>query len=307
MARLFRKLALIALPVIIYFGLFVFFEPYNYFGLKHSEYVEDSAIVRVREFLSDPGNVIIVGDSRMAHCDMDLVNGLVGEKVSQLSFGGASLNESMDLLEYAIEKNPDIKTVYFGVSFYTLNESYYKDRMSQIQTIATNPLAYMLNFNYNLEMLNEIPYFLRGEKNVALRDEGHWEESDYYNEDGTPRKYRKNLEEYARTIYDVCRNYTYDERDVARYIKLAKMCREKGITLITVLPPMDDSLKELVVDELGIGPYINEFIDDVSPYTTVLNYEYNETNIFTEDQFYDGFHLDVVKGLPLFTEMLFKG
>ena len=307
MARLFRKLALVALPVVIYFGLFVFFEPYNYFGLKHSEYVEDSAIVRVREFLSDPGDVIIVGDSRMAHFDMDLVDGLVGEKVSQLSFGGASLNESMDLLEYAIEKNPDIKTVYFGVSFYTLNESYYKDRMSQIQTIATNPLAYMLNFNYNLEMLNEIPYFLRGEKNVALRDEGHWEEADYYNEDGTPRKYRKNLEEYARTIYDVCRNYSYDERDVARYIELAKMCREKGITLITVLPPMDDSLKELVVDELDIGTYINEFIDDVSPYTSVMNYEYNDTNIFTEDQFYDGFHLDVVKGLPLFTEMLFKG
>ncbi len=157
MARLFRKLALVALPVVIYFGLFVFFEPYNYFGLKHSEYVEDSAIVRVREFLSDPGDVIIVGDSRMAHFDMDLVDGLVGEKVSQLSFGGASLNESMDLLEYAIEKNPDIKTVYFGVSFYTLNESYYKDRMSQIQTIATNPLAYMLNLNYNLEMPNAIP------------------------------------------------------------------------------------------------------------------------------------------------------
>ena len=305
MTKLLRKLALAMVPVVIYFAIFIYFEPYNYFGVKNSEYAGDSAMYRVREFKKAPSDVIILGDSKMAHFDMDTVEGYVGEKVGQLSFGGASFNESMDLLEFALEENPDIHTVYFAASFYTLNESYYKDRMSSIETTATNPFAYMLNFNYNIEMLNEIKWFILGQENVASPHHQDWTDEDYYYEDGSKRPYRKNLMEYADTIAGVCANYSYDTADVERYVELAKMCKEKGITLYTVMPPMDDSLKELVVEPLGIHNHILSFIDTVSPYTEVINFEYNEENVFSEDLFYDGFHLDVYSGLPLFTQMLF--
>lgn len=307
MLKLVKKLALIALPIVIYFAIFIVFEPYNYFGLKHSEYTADSAIVRVRQFNADPADVVILGDSRVAHFDMDKVEEYVGERVSQLSFGGASLNESMDLLEYALEKNENIHTVYFAVSFYTLNESYYKDRMSSIETIATNPFAYMLNFNYNVEMLNEIKWFIKGEKNVASDHHGDWKEEDYYYPDGTPRQYRRNLEEYAlNSIYPVCENYKLDEADAERYIRLAQKCRDMGITVYTVLPPMDDSLKDLVIEPLGIYRQVEPFIRRAEECTTVLNYEYRQPNYFTSDEFYDGFHLDDFTGLPEFTQMLFE-
>ena len=304
--KLVKKLALALLPVVIYFALFVYFEPYNYFGIKQSEYTGDSRIVRVRQFNEKKADTIILGDSRMAHFDMELVEEYTGCPVSNLSFGGASFNESMDLLEYAMEANPDIDTVYFGVSFYTLNQSYYKDRMSQIKTIAENPFAYMLNFNYNVEMLNEIRYFLKGETNHAEENIGKWKEEDYYYEDGTPRPYRENLEVYATTqIAVVCQNYTFDIEDIDRYIRLRDKCREKGITLYTVLPPMDDSIKDLVVDKMGIDKGLKDFIDLAGEHSVVLNYEYNDENPFGEDQFYDGFHLDGEKGLPVFTKMLF--
>ena len=305
MAKLIKKLALAMVPIIIYFTVFVIFEPYNYFGLKNNEYSGDSAMYRVREYNKNPSDVIILGDSKLAHFDMDKVEEYVGESVGQLSFGGASINESMDLLEYAMEKNPNLHTVYFGASFYTLNESYYKDRMSSIETTATNPFAYMLNFNYNVEMLNEIKYFIKGEKNVASAHHEDWTYEDYYEEDGTPLPYRRNLMEYAQTIWGVCENYVLDTADIERYIELAKLCREKGITLYTVMPPMEDSLKELVVEPLGIDKHILYFIDRVSPYTEVINFEYTEENVFTEDLFYDGFHLDDYTGLPMFTQMLF--
>ncbi|MBR5805428.1 MAG: hypothetical protein IKY30_01485 [Oscillospiraceae bacterium] len=305
MTKLLKKLALVMLPVVIYFAIFIYFEPYNYFGLKHNEYVSDSAIVRVRNFLADPADVIILGDSRMAHFDIDLVESIVGEDVGQLAFGGASINESMDLLEYALKTNPDIHTIYFGASFYTLNRNYYKDRMSQIETIATNPLAYMLNFNYNMEMLNEIRWFILGQENVHKRDEGIWTEEDYLHEDGTPRKYRKNLQEFAENLYNVCYGYEYDQGDVDRYLELAQQCKDRGITLYTVLPPLDDSMIDIVVHPLGLEQYIEKFIGQVEDYTTLLNFEYNETNIFTQDEFYDGLHLDVVRGMPRYTQMLF--
>ncbi len=305
MLKLIKKLAMVSLPIIIYFAIFIYFEPYNYFGLKESEYSGDSRMYRVREYNKNPSDVIILGDSKLAHFDMDKVNRLVGRPVGQLSFGGASINESMDLLEFAMEKNPNLHTVYFGASFYTLNESYYKDRMSSIETTATNPFAYMLNFNYNVEMLNEIKYFLKGEKNLATPHHRDWTEEDYLFEDGSPRPYRKNLMEYADTIAGVCKNYVYDVKDVERYTELARLCNEKGIKLYTVMPPMDDSLKELVVVPMGIDKHINDFIDKVSPYSEVINFELNEVNVFGEDLFFDGFHLDDYTGLPMFTEMLF--
>jgi len=307
MLKLCKKLAIVLLPIMIYFAIFVYFEPYNYFGIKQSEYTGDSAIVRVRNYNADPADVIILGDSKLAHFDMEKVQSLVGKKVGQLSFGGASFNESIDLFYYAVEQNPDIHTVYFGASFYTLNKSYYKDRMSSIETIAENPFAYMLNFNYNVEMLNEIKWFLMGEENVASEHHKEWTHEELYNEDGTKRKYRLNLTEYADTIYGVCTAVPYevDTEDVDRYIEMAKYCKDNGIRLITVMPPMEDSLKELVVEPLGIDKHILQFIEDVSPYTEVINFEYNEVNPFTQEQFFDGFHLDTYSGLPIFTEMLF--
>ncbi len=307
MVKIIKKLAILFLPVVLYFAVFIYFEPYNYFGLFEDEYAGDSAIARVRNFNLSPSDVIILGDSRLAHFDMDLVEEIVGEKVGQLAFGGASFNESLDLLEYAISENEDLHTVYFGASFYTLNESYYKDRMSQIETVSKNPLAYMFNFSYNVEMLNEILYFFKGVENVAFDHIGQWEEEDYYYEDGTKRQYRKNLEEYAvDIIYPIVENYVLDTDDIQRYISLLEICKEEGITVYTVLPPMDDSLKYLVIEELGIDEDILFFISEVSPYTQVLNYEYTQTNHFTSDEFYDGFHLDKAIGLERFTYMLFE-
>ena len=306
MPKLIKKLLLILLPVAIYFAAFIYFEPYNYFGIKTSGYDPDSAIVRVRSYAQNPRDVIILGDSRMAHFEIDEVEKLVGQPVGQLSFGGASFNESMDLLEYAMEINPNIHTVYFGASFYTLNESYYKDRMSSIQTIAENPFAYMLNFNYNIEMLNHVKNTLLGAAGLEEKEIGSWTAADYKYEDGTARPYRKNLMEYVDTIFPVCDGYVLDTADIDRYIDLCKTCRDKGITVYTVLPPMDVSVKNEVVDKLGIGKDIMTFISAVEPYSTVLNYEYVEDDPFTEYNFYDGFHLDLVTGRPIFTEMLFK-
>ena len=178
--------------------------------------------------------------------------------------------------------------------------------MSSIEKTAENPFAYILNFNYNIEMLNNIKNTLSGGAALDEKEIGYWTDEDYLYPDGTRRPFRKNLEEYADTIYSVCENYKPDKADVERYIELLKRCREKGITVYTVLPPMDRSIRELVVDKLGIGPDILKFIDSVKDYSRVLNFEYVDDDPFTEYNFYDGFHLDMETGLPIFTKMLFE-
>ena len=70
MRDILKKLALLALPVAAYFCVFAAFEPNNYFGLKASTSSE-APVARLKSYAADPGERIIVGDSRLAHFDME--------------------------------------------------------------------------------------------------------------------------------------------------------------------------------------------------------------------------------------------
>ena len=110
MKKILPRLALLAAPFLVYFALFFAFEPYDYFGVKGGASSEDSVITRVRAYLSAPEDAIILGDSRMAHFDMNAVAEASGRGWSNLAFGGASLNESIDLFYLAAENNPSLNT-----------------------------------------------------------------------------------------------------------------------------------------------------------------------------------------------------
>ena len=69
-----------------------------------------SVITRVRAYLSAPEDAIILGDSRMAHFDRNAGAEASGRGWSNLAFGGASLNESIDLFYLAAENNPSLNT-----------------------------------------------------------------------------------------------------------------------------------------------------------------------------------------------------
>ena len=89
MKKILPRLALLAAPFLVYFALFFAFEPYDYFGVKGGASSEDSVITRVRAYLSAPEDAIILGDSRMAHFDMALVDEVSGLSWANVSYGAA--------------------------------------------------------------------------------------------------------------------------------------------------------------------------------------------------------------------------
>ena len=191
MKKLLLRLFLLALPFALYFGVFVAFDPADYFGVNGAVTADNSMVTRVKRFLEDPQDAVILGDSRMAHFDMALVEQVTGRPWSNLAFGGASMNESVDLFELALEENPDIDTVVFEASFYTLREGDARNRTDAILTAVQNPVAYLFNFNYNADMLQNIlenvkhwmdPSYIVGE----ATDTGHWTDADYVDENGAP-------------------------------------------------------------------------------------------------------------------------
>ena len=144
MKNILKKLALLAIPVLLWLAFFIAFEPNNYFGLKASA-TSSQPVARVRAYQQEPGTNLILGDSRLAHFDMGLVDSLSGQSWQNLAFGGASLKETLDLADYLLDSGHDTDTLLVEVSFYTLNAGYNTDRFATLEETLNNPLAYCFN------------------------------------------------------------------------------------------------------------------------------------------------------------------
>lgn len=323
MKHILRKLALACIPLALYLCFFAAFEPNNYFGLRASS-GSSQPVARLRAYRSSPGEYLIIGDSRFAHFDMGIADEASGQTWQNLAFGGASLRESVDLANYVLDSGNPTKAIVLGVSFYTLNAKYDTDRMSALSATLNNPFAYVLNLEYNVNTLTNFTNFClwakqRAAGETALRwseaqqesETGNWTAADYEGPDGRTYALHAKLAEYPAVITPTCTGWTLNTDEVEALYRLAERCRAAGVSLTVVLPPMADNVLAEVCEPLGID---REMLDFLPVFTGTLNaagarvfdYEWTDRPDFDDDsQFYDGFHLDTVRGLPVWTQQLF--
>lgn len=309
MKHILKNLALLAIPVLVWLAVFIAFEPNNYFGLKSSA-GSSQPVARVRAYQQDPGTNLILGDSRLAHFDMELVDEVSGQTWQNLSFGGASLKETLDLADYVLASGHPVDRLLVGLSFYTLNEGYNTDRFAQLEETLENPLAYCLNLEYNVNALTVLMDTLRGTPDTI--ESGDWVESDYLTEDGTLLPLHRKLYDYPATITPKCRDWSLNTEQLDRLHQLGETCADRGVELIVVLPPMADNVRSEVCDTFGISDAMeNKVLPTLRAWNaegafTLLDYEWGANCITDDDtQFYDGFHLDERYGLPDWTVELF--
>ena len=346
MKKILPKLALALLPVALYLAFFLTFEPNNYFGL-HASGSDNSPIARIRAYQAAPANAVILGDSRMAHFDMALVNKTSGRTFSNVAYGGAGLEESIDEFYFLYGQNPEIDTVVFGLSFYTLNAAYKPvNRMKTVETQLANPAAYVFNLEYNINALtvakDKLTAALRGAPYTDAEETAEHAQSEYHDAAGA-LPFRADLIDYAATLYANCaaegasalpaRVYATDgalqnARDIAQaavcktpaqskfavdeaaldaLCSLADFCREHGVSLTLVLPPMDASVRALVCEPLGIDAAMAPALKALAATgAQLLDYEWAEDPAYPDTAYYDGFHLDTRHGLPQWTKTLFS-
>lgn len=304
--KFFGKLALALLPVAAWLCFFIAFEPNDYFGLR-GEGSLNAPVSRIRAYENDMTDNVILGDSRMAHFDMELVEEVSGEAWSNVSYGGASLDESIDEFYYLYELNPDIQNVVFGVSFYTLNNNYRTvNRMATVKTQLENPAAYLFNLEYNINALT----VFKDEVLLGLPDVEETAEhtpDEYVDENGEALPFRSDLIDYAEnSLAPVCENYAVNEAALERLLELAAFCEEHGVNFTVVFPPMDESVRVLVAQPNGIDATMADVLARLAGAgVRVLDYEWENDPGYPDTAFYDGFHLDTVHGLPEWTKTLF--
>lgn len=309
MKFIFKKLALLSVPVWLWLALFVAFEPNNYFGLKSGS-GSSQPVARVRAYEQAPGKSLIIGDSRLAHFDMDLIAEVSGEEWQNLAFGGASLRESIDLAEFVLDSGYEVDNILLALSFYTLNTGYDTDRFSALEETLSNPLAYCLNLEYNVNTLTVFLDTVRGTPDTV--ESGDWGPADYLDDAGAAIPLHRRLYDYPALIAPRCESWTLNGAQLARLPALAARCREAGVALTVVLPPMAANVRTEICDRYGIAPVMqNEVLPQLSAWGeeygyTLLDYEWGGSCITDDDtQFFDGFHLDEKYGLPDWTRQLF--
>lgn len=309
MLHILKRLALLLTPVYLWLAFFVAFEPNNYFGLK-SDTDSSQPVARVRAYQQEPGSRLIIGDSRLAHFDMDLVAEVSGQEWQNLAFGGASLRESLDLADFVLDSGNEVEEILFELSFYTVNANYDTDRFSALEETLNNPLAYCLNLEYNV---NALTMFLNTVNNTPdTIESGDWGPADYFDEEGNAIPVHWKLYQYPSLIDSKCSSWSVNEEELLRLGDLARRCSEEGVKLIIVLPPMAEIVRTEVCEKYAIDekmqedvlPLLQEWSDQYG--CTVLDYEWGGSCITDDDtQFFDGFHLDEKYGLPDWTRQLF--
>lgn len=309
MLHILKRLALLLTPVYLWLAFFVAFEPNNYFGLK-ADTDSSQPVARVRAYQQEPGTRLIIGDSRLAHFDMDLVAEVSGQEWQNLAFGGASLRESLDLADFVLDSGNEVEEILFELSFYTVNANYDTDRFSALEETLNNPLAYCLNLEYNV---NALTMFLNTVNNTPDSIEsGDWGPADYFDEEGNAIPLHWKLYQYPSLIDSKCSSWSVNEEELLRLGDLARRCSEEGVKLTIVLPPMAEIVRTEVCEKYAIDqkmqadvlPLLQEWSNDYG--CTVLDYEWGGSCITNDDtQFFDGFHLDEKYGLPDWTRQLF--
>lgn len=315
MKHILKCLALLLAPILAYFCLFAAFDPNNYFGL-HATTNSQAPISRLQEFQRQPGERLILGDSRYAHFDMAQVQQVSGEDWQNLAFGGASLRECIDLLNWVLDSGHIPQQVVFGLSFYTINDSYDTDRMSNLEQTLSNPMAYLFNLEYNVNMLTNIQQIVTGQTDAD--ETGDWVyPQDYTAQDGTVYPVHTLLAEYPQALATKCRSWQVNQEQLDRLYEAAARCQQLGVELTIVLAPMADNVKTEICDVYGQPQSITQQMEQtVLPQLhqqaaqlgfAVLDYEWDNRPAMEDDtQFFDGFHLDERYGLPVWVNQLFS-
>ncbi len=296
------------IPVLAWFTFFVCFEPNNYFGLRQQT-SSSQPVARVRSYEKNPGTRLLLGDSRLAHMDEALIEQVCGEQWQNLAFGGASLKEVLDLAEHILDSGNPVDSMTVELTFYNLNAGYNTDRFADLEKTLQNPLAYCFNLEYNINALTACKDWLLHTPDTA--ETGTWTEQDYYDSEGNPIPVHRHLYEYIDKIMPKCESWTVSDQ-LQRIPVLAERCRQQGIRLVLVMPPMAQLVRTRVCQPCGIeDAMLGQVLPQLQIWQqeygyTLLDYEWSGSCITDDDtQFFDGFHLDEVTGLPLWTQQLF--
>lgn len=302
MKKFIMKLVMALIPFILYAVLFVSFEPYNYWGIKPLKTGRwATPLARVREFMREPSEYIILGDSRMNHFDPDYIEELTGHRYANLSTGGQGLNLTLELYEWALQ-HVEPEKVVVDASFWQMVGGT-SPSAKAVFYMAEHPLQYIVTRDYVIETFEALIATFK----EPVVNEVELPETDRL-EIERDTKYRDDLLEYTFVnILPFSREYVYSEESLGYLCTIAEDINSRGGEIVFVAPPVQECIWDYVIEPCNIKGQMDDYKKILLGYGTVYDFEWKSEFAKNQDYYDDGFHFNGNIPYRLFTEAVFTG
>lgn len=287
MKKIILKMIVVLLPLWVYLLVFVKYEQHNYYGLKEDKWTYDwsKPLARVREYLRNPSENVILGDSRMNHFDLDLIEELTGDKYVDLSTGGQGVNLTYELFLWANSKQP-IKNLVVDASFYQVIEGNCSESAEEILYIAEHPLEYPFKWFYVKEAWTRAVQDIFKPTIVQASSEQSTEPIAL-----GEGKYREDLVNYAvNNIYPSCAGATYGGEQIEYYKNMINLTQKNGGKVKILIPCVQESIWEFVIMPLEIEKAWESCKLELSFMAPVYDMGWQNEISYQQELFADGFH-----------------
>lgn len=275
MKKFIFKIFMALLPMMVYVLCFVICEPYNYFGIQERAVRAHTPLQVMREYMRNPSENIILGDSRMNHYDLDYAEELSGKKWANLSTGGQVSNQTYELYVWA-NSRVDVENVIMDISFWQVKAGAGGESVAPTIYIAEHPLDYIVTRDYVIETFSRL--------NVYATD-------NVESSSGVDAQYREDLITYAtQYIYPLCANYSVGDVQMQNFAYVIEDVTAQGGQVKVLSPVLQESIWTYVIEPLQLEPFLETYKEEISKYTVVYDMEWKSELSKDQDCFADGFH-----------------
>lgn len=272
--KLFKRLFLFSIPFLSGISFITVIDPYNFLNISPvvPENIKfevarqfNPCFWKLNKFEQSPNPFVLIGDSRMAPFEPEIIKEISGKDYANLGYGGATVKEIIETF-WIVSKQINLKEVYISVNLDKYNDYEITNRVEFYKTARENSAIYFVNRGvwesayYNLRMLLLDEKFSVGVP--AMTKDEFWNEEiviqrKYYDKYAEPKNYRKEL------------------------AKIAEYCRKNNIKLEFIIFPTHVDAQKIIVDA-NSSEWADSMRRDLIQWGKV--YDFDWTNDLTKDK-----------------------
>lgn len=278
-----RKIALLALPFLLYSAAILWLDPFRFFNLtghsldpvrRRTALPLNQCIWKMSNYSRKRSPNILLGDSRIANLPAEEMTAALGEPVFNLAYGAATINEVSDSFWYA-NSIASLHRVWIGVNFNQFSDYARTYRTAAYQSMQEDPLLYFTNRTVMKAAAMVAYYGIEGgDPKIGLITSSpgvFWEyvlgtvTEGYYSKYVEPVQFRGDLK------------------------RMADYCHARGIRVTFVIPPGHTDLQKRVAD-FHLEAQYAEFKRYLGSLGETYDYDYPNEMTSNAANFHDPMH-----------------
>jgi hypothetical protein len=290
MKKLYLKIVLFLSPLILNAILVFLVDPYNFFNISHiipdegkekcyrrtMESVPRGSICwKINEYMRNPSDYVLLGDSRMARMNSEISRSIIGVKVYNFTVPGGNYRTLKDIFDIVTQSNKHLKELYIELVFLNFNQNVNYDLLPFLTKFQNKPLTYLYDKNIIRDTwVNLYYYFSENEDYISLsvreKDVDEWKRA-------------------SRLIDERLSNFKYPDNYVRDLYAIKAYCEKNHIALYFILPPTYVEFDKRV-EEKGLTQEYQDFHSLVRSLGSTVDLDHMHAFCSNRSNYKDYFH-----------------